>query len=467
MSRRILIVDDVATNRIVMKVRLGDAHYQVLQASDGRTALAAARNDMPDLILLDLDLPDIGGAELCRRLKADPDTASIPIIVVTATRSTEAKMRALEAGADEFLSKPLDEMILLARVRNLLRARETAEELALRNGTQRALGFAETPPGFQAPARVALIAAEPRRARSWRVALEPLTSDRLITMSRAEALNPEAAGTTPDLFVIDADLSPTGAGLRLVSELRAHAATRHAAILVVVPEAARESAAMALDLGANDLITAPVDAQEMALRIKSQIRRKQQADRLRATLEDGLRLAVTDPLTGLFNRRYALPHLARIAERAAQTGRPFAVMLLDIDRFKLVNDRFGHAAGDAVLVEVARRLRENLRAVDLVARIGGEEFMVALPETDTETAWVTAERLRALIQNLPVRLPDGSGEIAVTISVGVALGQGRAVPSDDTGLETEVKVLIDQADKALYGAKASGRNTVEISQTAA
>ncbi|RAP42089.1 hypothetical protein BYZ73_06970 [Rhodovulum viride] len=467
MSRRILIVDDVATNRIVMKVRLRNAHYQVLQASDGRTALEVARAERPDLILLDMGLPDIDGTDLCRMLKSGRETASIPLIVVTAGRAPETKMRALEAGADEFLSKPLDEMILLARVRSLLRARETAEELALRNGTDQVLGFGEAAPGFIPPGLVALIASDPRRARAWRAALVPQISDSLTVLSRAEALNPVPGAPRPDVYVVDADLSPEGAGLRLVSELRAHPGSRDAAILIVVPESARETAAMALDLGANDLIADPMDAQELALRIKMQIRRKTQSDRLRATLEDGLRLAVTDPLTGLFNRRYALPHLARIAERAAETGRSFALMILDIDRFKLVNDRYGHGSGDAVLVEVARRLKENLRAIDLVARIGGEEFLVALPETDTDRACTAAERLRQAIECRPVALPGGAGEIRVTISVGVALGDGRRLMSGAPDIDAQVRGLMDQADRALYGAKAAGRNTVEMSRSAA
>ncbi|HDR28913.1 diguanylate cyclase [Rhodovulum sp.] len=466
MSRRILIVDDVATNRIVMKVRLSEAHYDVLQARDGASALLAARRDRPDLILMDMALPDMEATELCRRLKAHPETASIPLIVVTAARAAEVKMRALEAGADEFLSKPLDEMILLARVRNLLRARETAEELALRNGTHRALGFAEAPEGFAPPGRVALIAADSRTGLTWRAGLAPLLSETLATITRAEALDSQADHPVADVVVVDSRLAPEGAGLRLVSELRAHAATRHAAVMVVVPEAARETAAMALDLGANDLIVAPVDAQELAIRIRSQLRRKQQADRLRATVEDGLRLAVTDPLTGLFNRRYALPHLGRIVERAAETGRGYAVMLLDLDRFKLVNDQHGHAAGDAVLVEVARRLKDNLRPVDLVARIGGEEFMVALPETGFEQACATAERLRTAVQARPVDLAGEPGAIGVTISIGVAFG-GERPPEEDGSPEGEVNALMAQADRALYAAKASGRNTVEICRSAA
>ena len=181
----------------------------------------------------------------------------------------------------------------------------------------------------------------------------------------------------------------------------------------------------------------------MALRIRRQLDRKAQADRLRATVEDGLKLAMTDPLTGLFNRRYALPHLSRIAARALAENRPFAVMVLDIDRFKLVNDQYGHAAGDTVLREVALRVKDNLRSVDLVARFGGEEFLVAMPDTDLTSARLAAERLRAVVENTPVTLPNGTGQVQVTLSIGVAIG---GLP--DVEKET-VERLVDCADQAL------------------
>nr|WP_290428619.1 GGDEF domain-containing protein [Defluviimonas salinarum] len=166
---------------------------------------------------------------------------------------------------------------------------------------------------------------------------------------------------------------------------------------------------------------------------------------------------MTDPLTGLNNRRYALPHLARIAERARAAGRQFAVMVLDLDRFKAINDSRGHAAGDAVLIEVAARLRGNLRAVDLLARIGGEEFLVALPDTTPEAAQATAERLRRVIGDRPVPMPDGAAAIPVTLSIGLALGPGPASVED----------LVDLADRALMGSKADGRNIVTVGRSAA
>jgi two-component system cell cycle response regulator len=247
-----------------------------------------------------------------------------------------------------------------------------------------------------------------------------------------------------------------------VADLRSRMQSRHAAIALALHEADPDTAAMALDVGANDLLTLPLDPQETALRIMLHIQRKRRADDLRRAVNQGLRLAVTDPLTGLFNRRYALAHLDRIANQARETGRRFAVMVLDLDRFKTVNDTFGHAAGDAVLEAVAARLRDNMRPTDLVARIGGEEFLIALPDATIGTARIAAERLCRVVGETPVVLPGGAGAVQVTISVGLALGPTLA---PDTG-ENAARDAFSRADAALLASKAEGRNQVTISSAA-
>ncbi|PKP73828.1 MAG: diguanylate cyclase response regulator [Alphaproteobacteria bacterium HGW-Alphaproteobacteria-6] len=466
MAGKILIVDDVATNRIVLKVKLASAHYETLQASTGAEALRLAEEMRPDLVLLDVELPDMDGITVCQKLKAAATTRGIPVVMVTSYRDADRRMQALQAGAEEVFWKPIDELVLLARLRSLLRARETEEQLGLRDGTYRELGFAEPATGFAPAALVALVAGRTEAALAWKRALQPHLAHRILVMDRDAALAGTAGNAVPDVFVLPADLARGGDGLRLMSELRSRPETRFSQVCVVLPEGARETAAetaaVALDLGASDLIEAAAEPAEMALRIETQIRRKQQSDRLRATVADGLRLAMTDPLTGLHNRRYALPHLARIAERARATGRQFAVMLIDLDRFKSVNDRHGHAAGDAVLVEAANRMKSNLRAVDMVARIGGEEFLVVLPETTLAAAHATAERLRRVVAERPVPLPGGTDSIAVTLSVGLVLGNDGAA-----GSTAEIDALIDRADRALLAAKAEGRNQVTIHRPAA
>lgn len=456
MSGRILIADGVATNRIVIKVALSEGCYQIAQAENGTSVLTQINRDAPDLIILDMRLPGVDGLTLCARLKHDPTTADIPIIITAGAQDGDTRLSALQAGADEVLLKPFDEMLLMSRVRSLLRARETAQELALREGT-RALGFAETP--LSAPAgQVALISDMPRTGRMWRAALEPEIAAQTRPMTRAEALALRPGGAIPDLFVIAADLVQSGDGLRLITELRARSVTRHAAVLIAVSAEAREDAVMALDLGANDLLTLPLEGAEASLRIRTQLRRKQQADRLRTSVRDGLRLAITDPLTGLYNRRYAMPLLARMSEAAALRRAPMAVMLADIDRFKSVNDRFGHPAGDLVLSEVARRLTADLRPQDLSARIGGEEFLIALPDCAPYVARNAAEWLRQRVGETPIALPDGMGTLQVSVSIGMALFDGQ------TPLPKE---MLNIADQALYHAKAQGRNMVTVSRAAA
>jgi len=428
MAGKILIVDDVATNRIVLKVKLASAAYETVQASNGTDALRTARATRPDLILLDVQLPDMDGIEVCERLKADPVTRAIPVVMITAFRDPVARLRGLRAGAEEFLTKPLDENLLLARLRSLLRARETEEELKLRDTTWRDLGFAEMAEGFDGPAQLVLVGGRRDRVQTWRPHLIRAFGPHVEVMDREEVLAETAGLGGVDLFVIPADMDRPGDGLRLMSELRARQATRHAAMCVLVQPEARETAAVALDLGANDLMAADAPVEEIAIRLRTQIRRKRMGDRLRASMADGLRLALIDPLTGLYNRRYALPHIARIAERAQETGRSFAVMILDLDRFKAVNDTFGHAAGDAVLVEIGNRLKNSLRSVDLVARIGGR----------------------------PIRLPGGAGEIKVTSSIGLAMGGAAGVA---------VEQVVDVADRALLGSKSDGRNLVTVGRS--
>lgn len=469
MPGRILIVDDLATNRIALKSRLAAACYETVLARDGEMALRMAREELPALILLDLTLPDMPCTQLCAQLKADAATRDIPVLVLTAEHDRGAPALSLRAGADDFLTRPIDDAMLLARIRSLLRAHETAEGLRMRDAAMQESGFADSAEGFShaaegfatPPARIAVIAGQRDTAMAWRRALAPLLDAQFLVCDRAEALAEHTPA--PDVFVISADLQEQGDGLRLLSDLRARQHTRNCAICIVLPPDAREAGPMALDLGASDLLKAQFDPEETALRLSAQIRRKRQTERLRNQLRSGLRLAVSDPLTGLYNRRYAEPHLARIAERARETGKSYAVMVLDLDRFKEINDTWGHAAGDAVLVEVARRLRDNMRPVDLLARIGGEEFVVAMPEAKLGTARLAAERLCRVIEGDPISLPGGAGTVKVTISIGLALNDGTPETDGTEGAEQ----IMRRADRALLAAKSAGRNKVNVGRHAA
>jgi two-component system cell cycle response regulator len=468
MDGKVLIVDDLATNRIVYKVRLGAAFYQPLLAADGMSCLRAAREAAPDIILLDLVLPDLPGAEVLARLRADPATADIPVVALTASRDPAARMQALAAGADEVLVKPVDELLLLARMRNLLRGRAAA---GLPGGTARlrleTMALQEPAAGFIRPGHLALVAERTETALRWRRDLQACGRERITILPRANLLaelgDEAGEGGLPDLFVVEADPAlPGDEGMRLMSDLRSRGATRNAAVCLVAPRLGDEVAAMAFDLGADDVVDAGIGAEEWGLRLGALLRRKREADRLRASVQSGLRMAMVDPLTGLNNRRYALPRLRAMYDAAQREGAGLAVMVVDIDRFKAVNDRHGHAAGDAVLVEVARRLSLALGPEDLLARIGGEEFLVALAGADQAQARLVAERLCLGIEAAPVALPSGQ-KLRVSASIGVALAPAAAAD----GTDAAVAALIDAADHALLRAKAEGRNRVTFTGSAA
>lgn len=459
MIGKILIVDDVSTNRIVFKVKLAAAGYVVVLAGDGAGCLAQARAEQPDAILLDLMLPDMNGIEVLRQLKANPSTRRIPVVMFSSEQDPVRRVAALRAGAEDFMARPIDDEMLLARLRGLLRAREAAGGFASPETGLGFLGLAEAQAGFDAPGHVALVMNRAETAVHLRQQLAALGPERITVLAPDDVHVQAAAGLAPDVYLIDGDLASENGGLRLMSELLSRSASRHAAFCILTQDGSDLAPAMALDLGANDVVTARVPPSELAVRLHRLVRQKREMDQVRASVQDGLRLAMIDPLTGLHNRRYGLAQLNAIVAEAVAQDSEFAVMVLDLDRFKSINDRWGHAAGDAVLIEISARLAANLRSSDLLARIGGEEFLIALPQTELADAGLVAQRLCRAAEQSPVILADGTA-ISVTISIGMTLGKGKTKALDTAE-------LIDRADRALMRSKAGGRNKVTILSRAA
>ena len=463
MSGRILIIDTVPTNRIVLKVKMVTAQFSVDACSSRLEAEAIIATNRPDLILVNLSDPVEDRHDFCKTLRAEAETASIAIIAVGVADTAKARFAALDAGADDVLPRPMSDTLLLARIRSLLRVRSASEELLLRDSTSRALGFEEASSRFETAAHVALLSTTATPEPTLLATLTKGLRQPVRALEPGCVLRQTDVTPVPDLFVIDGTNATAADGklFGLVSDLRCRSETRLATQLVIVPDDAPDVAAMFLDLGADDVAATSTSAGELTLRARALIRRKQLHDRLRDTVRDGLHAAITDPLTGLYNRRYMEPHLARMAAQSAADGQEMAVMMLDIDHFKSVNDTYGHAAGDRVLVQMADRLRENLRAVDLVARVGGEEFMVAMPRTTPNQAHSAANRLRRMVNCRRFDLGEAHPKLRVTVSVGVAVG-------GHSGMEKlQLGQMCDEADAALYAAKSAGRDQVAMSQSAA
>ncbi|WP_299880116.1 diguanylate cyclase [uncultured Sulfitobacter sp.] len=467
MQGKILIVDAIATNRIVLKVKLASAFYEVLQAGTMADALEIARDRTPDLILSALCLPDGCAGKLSAALRAAPDTEVVPVIAIAAHPDNAARLSALQRGVQDVLHKPVDDTLLLGRVRSVIRAHNAAAEWQVRGDASRVLGLAEPEQAFEPKGHCILVGQDSALLQKWAARLRPTLRARLTLVSTAEATRHAAAQSEVDVFVLALPRDPAMAlnQLRLIAELRAHASTRHAGVLVLQTQPDPALGAQALDLGADDLMSEGFDAAELALRFRALLRAKRMQAQLRASVRTGLQAAVFDPLTGLHNRRYAMPHLNEMAEHADNTGHSFAVLAADLDHFKRVNDLYGHASGDAVLVEVAARLRAALRSSDMVSRIGGEEFMVVMPATTLNEARRAAMRICDVVAARPIRVPGHPDPINVTISIGMAYADPANPASDNVPLTGES--LLDRADKALYAAKGRGRNQVTLGRPAA
>jgi two-component system cell cycle response regulator len=451
-TARVLVVDDVPANVKLLEARLSAEYFDVATAMSGVEALAICEKAECDIVLLDVMMPDMDGFEVCRRLKANPSTHHIPVVMITALDHPSDRVRGLEAGADDFLTKPVSDVALIARVRSLARLKLMTDELRMRAFTSREIGIQspeiETMADLGRAGRILIV--DDRAAAAKRLS-DMLSGEHAVEIEGkpGETLFHVAEGNF-DLIIISLALEDNDA-LRLCSQVRSLERTRNVPILAISDGEETTRMIRGLEIGVNDYLMRPIDRNELAARVRTQVRKKRYTERLRDNVQQSIEMAITDPLTGLYNRRYMESHLATLVEQAASRGKPLTALVLDIDYFKSINDTHGHDAGDDVLREFATRVRKSIRGIDLACRLGGEEFVIIMPETDMAVATVVAERLRRRIASEGFAIHQGAGSIEVTISIGIA--------TLDTADDSAASIL-KRADQALYRAKRDGRNRV-------
>ena len=449
MTARVLVVDDILANVRLLEAKLAAEYFEVITAMNGADALEAVNRTRPDIVLLDVMMPGIDGFEVCRRIKQNPATQHIPVVMVTALDQPEDRVRGLEAGADDFLTKPVNDVALFCRVKGLVRLKMLTDELRARTGSD-PLGLLAGEPAVEAVSGRVMVL-DNRMAAAERI--RNLLAPKHEVVLAAEPQHAFEACSGPqggfDLVIVNLDLEGMD-GLRICSQLKSLEATRQIPVLILIDPEDHQRLLRALDLGVNDYLIRPIDRQELLARVATQVRRHRYTEQLRLTVRASMEMAVTDALTGLYNRRYLESQLSQLIEQSADRGRGLSLLTLDIDFFKSVNDTYGHDAGDRVLQEVAGRIRGCVRSGDLACRTGGEEFVVVLPGADLGVAEKVGERIRKAIAAKPFMLGPGS-HLTVTASLGV---------SALSSMPDTVEDLLKRADRALYRAKREGRNRV-------
>jgi two-component system cell cycle response regulator len=452
MSARVLIVDDLFPNVKLLETKLSLEYFDVIAAMNGPDAIAICEKGLCDIVLLDVMMPGMDGFEVCRRLKNNPVTAHLPVVMVTALDQPADRLRGLDAGADDFLTKPIDDTALFTRVRSLVRLKAVTDELRSRAMASRDFGMGDPLAIATAEsgqnANILLVDDRPSSAERLATALSQhhtvtVETDPHQALVRATEGNFELALVSLDLKDFD--------GLRLCSQLRSLDRTRNIPVIMMAEAHDRGRIIRGLDFGVHDYLMRPIDRNELIARVRTQVRRRRFSEVLRGAVQASMELAITDGLTGLHNRRYLDNHLAALFNEAVLRQRPVSALMLDIDRFKSINDTYGHEAGDEVLKAFADRIRTHTRGIDIVARYGGEEIVIILPDAGVEGAHTIAERIRERIEEVPFSIQRDTRSVAVTVSIGVAARNAEdASPAD----------MLKRADSALYRAKAEGRNRV-------
>lgn len=451
MSARVLVVDDILPNVKLLEAKLSNEYYEVLTATNGQEALQKIDQDRPDLVLLDIMMPGMDGFEVCTKIKENPEWAHIPVVMVTALTDTADKVRGLEAGADDFLSKPINDTALMARVRSLVRLKMSTDEWRVRENTANQLGVVDKASNAMREsaenARILVVEDKDFEQQKIRDTLSKDHDHIVNVKTGAEGLG-QIGKHDFDLLIVSMNLDGEDS-LRLCSHFRSNEKTRNIPIVMIGNQDDMGRIAHGLEIGVHDYILRPVDRNELLARVRTQVRRKRFQESLRASYEISLSMALTDSLTGLYNRRYLEAHMDKLLEKNRESKKSLAVLMVDIDNFKGVNDTYGHDVGDQILKVFAQRLKDNLRPTDLVARLGGEEFTVILPDVRIERAHMVAERLRRAIANEPIKCAAPEGQLNVTTSIG-----GAIIDYDPHTTEEALK----RADRMLYEAKSIGRN---------
>lgn len=456
MHASILIIDPIAPHRIQLQVLFERTQYKIDVAASATEARAYLKKHRPVLIVTTDSLNDQNPLSFVCELKARSECSAIPVIVLS-RYGRITTLEALRAGAADLFAAPFIPELILTRVRSLLRYVDTSQDKWVREAADCMGGLSEAQRPFEVARRISIIG----QADSDQAAL--CVGIKQHRGFRVSFLSPDD-GTLLASRLIRADAAILVKGdqsyddiTRLLVDMRAHPMLRDLGVIIVGAFSTEQKKHL-FDLGAHEVIAADTPLEECILRIGVLVERKQIQERQKQNLMFSMQAAIVDPLTGVFNRRFALPRLHNILKDAYQHNAACSIAMLDIDHFRAVNTRYGHVTGDHVLRSVADLLREHVRGQDIVARMGGEEFLIVMPNCAKDEGHHLVENMRRMIKEKRIKARGSEQTVHVSVSIGLV-----SAPSDEfPTLPDSLDEVIARADAALYHSKEAGRNQVSI-----
>jgi len=449
MTASILIVDDNRNNIELLEAKLLSEYYTVFTATSGMQGLEILAAKNIDVVLLDIMMPGMDGFEVCKRIKANPSTTYIPVVMITAMDEKEAR---LKVGADELLMKPINNLALSIRLKALARTKTLIDELTLRNSTNAALGVPMMDMEEDTHLRkIMIIDDDLVRAGNIKNILSKLTNNiEIIHNINEKGQNKNQDKTVnPDLVIISSTLEAYDP-FKIVACITNNPNMQDTIIVGLAEEIDEEKLKKGVELGVQDYFMYPVDEVELQIRTRTLLKRKRYQENIRNHLEKQLDLSIKDAVTDLYNRHYFDLHVIQMAKRSHEYKNTVCLLMCDLDDFKLVNDKYGHQAGDEVLKQLGAILKRSFKLTDLVARYGGEEFVVLLDDILIDGAEEAAERLCQMIAGEGFVISTAKEKLKKTVSIGVSeYRQGEPIDQ-----------FIARADKAMYMAKRNGKNQV-------
>jgi len=454
-GRKLLIVNGTLREKMFLDT-LTSHGYELMITRDEDESVTMAAGEKPDLILIDLHAPEVDAIKVTKHLKEDARTRAIPIIILTDLDDQENRLAGLEAGAEEFLTKPISPVELLARVNAVFRLKD----LRTANGRRAGTGIEPVP---ASPATktgkdaktflpvVLLIENDPREAKAVQKMLKGLPV-RVETAPSGELALSWIESHKADLILLDL-LLPDMDGFEACRRLNELTGERDVPIIIASYVDDVETRIRCLELGADRVFAKPLNERELRVQLRLLLERRSKSEELQRRYQAAMNSAVIDWLTGLHSPGFFRSFMGMEIRRAERQNYFFTLLLLDVDGLKTYNDAFGRPGGDIILQEIAHVIRNTMREIDLAARLDEDQFALLLPFTDKAGGFQAAQRIRQGLETYRFFFEAFAQADKATVSAGIVM-----YPTDATTLDG----LLTRANQMLFRAKKKGRAQISL-----